>query len=58
MHTTPLQMTVFKYIDEKDVFQSHYSKMLSKRLIHGLSLSDEAEERMITLLKVRINPAL
>ena len=26
-------MTVFKYIEEKDVFQKFYSKMLAKRLV-------------------------
>ena len=27
-------MTVFKYIEDKDVFQKFYSKMLAKRLVH------------------------
>ena len=26
-------MTVFKYIEDKDVFQKFYSKMLAKRLV-------------------------
>ena len=30
-------MTVFKYIEEKDVFQKFYSKMLAKRLV-GVSI--------------------
>eukprot|EP00127_Corallochytrium_limacisporum_P004202 Clim_evm147s157 gene=Clim_evmTU147s157 len=42
---------VFKYVDDKDIFQKFYSKLLAKRLIAGLSVSDEAEERMISLLK-------
>ena len=44
-------ITVFKYIDDKDVFQKFYSKMLAKRLINMLSVSMEAEEAMINKLK-------
>ncbi|XP_070565487.1 cullin-2-like [Ptychodera flava] len=42
---------VFKYIDDKDIFQKFYSRMLAKRLIHGLSMSMDAEEGMINRLK-------
>ena len=45
------QMILFKYIDDKDVFQSFYTTKLSKRLIHGVSASDEAEASMISKLK-------
>jgi cullin 1 len=44
-------MIIFKYLEEKDVFQTFYSTKLSKRLIHGLSESDEAEASMISKLK-------
>ncbi|ESK95046.1 hypothetical protein Moror_13936 [Moniliophthora roreri MCA 2997] len=44
-------MILFKYIEDKDVFQSFYSTKLSKRLIHGVSASDEAEASMISKLK-------
>ncbi|RWS21681.1 cullin-2-like protein, partial [Leptotrombidium deliense] len=44
-------VTVFKYIDDKDVFQKFYSKMLAKRLIHTQSVSMDAEEAMINKLK-------
>ncbi|KAL4250768.1 cullin family protein [Abortiporus biennis] len=44
-------MVLFKYIDDKDVFQSFYTTRLSKRLIHGVSASDEAEASMISKLK-------
>ncbi|XP_023329332.1 cullin-1 [Eurytemora carolleeae] len=44
-------MTVFKYIEDKDVFQKFYSKMLAKRLVQGMSASDDAEASMITKLK-------
>ncbi len=45
------QLTIFKYVDDKDVFQKFYSKMLARRLIHGTSLSDDAESAMIGGLK-------
>lgn len=44
-------MTIFKYIEDKDIFQKFYSKMLAKRLIHFASASDEAEGNMISKLK-------
>ncbi|KAK3587967.1 hypothetical protein CHS0354_014484 [Potamilus streckersoni] len=44
-------ITVFKYLDDKDVFQRHYSRNLAKRLIHGQSASMDAEEIMINKLK-------
>jgi cullin 1 len=44
-------MTVFKYIEDKDVFQKFYSRMLARRLIHTTSSSDDAETSMISKLK-------
>ena len=44
-------MIVFKYIEDKDVFQKFYSKMLAKRLVGHLSASDDAEASMISKLK-------
>ncbi|KAI5475829.1 hypothetical protein MNV49_000793 [Pseudohyphozyma bogoriensis] len=44
-------MTVFKYIEDKDVFQKFYSKMLAKRLVNFASASDDAEASMISKLK-------
>ncbi|KAI8068663.1 Cullin [Gongronella butleri] len=44
-------MTVFKYVEDKDVFQKFYSKMLAKRLVNGNSASDDAEGSMISKLK-------
>ena len=44
-------MIVFKYIDDKDVFQKFYSKMFANRLIRDVYASDDAEESMITKLK-------
>jgi len=45
-------MVVFKYIEDKDVFQKFYSKMLAKRLVQHMSTSDDAEASMISKLKV------
>lgn len=45
-------MVVFKYIEDKDVFQKFYSKMLGKRLVQHMSASDDAEASMISKLKV------
>jgi len=45
-------MIVFKYVEDKDVFQRFYSKMLAKRLVNNMSTSEDAEESMITKLKV------
>ena len=44
-------ITVFKYLDDKDVFQKFYSRNLGKRLIHQLSHSMDLEEGMINRLK-------
>lgn len=44
-------MVVFKYIEDKDVFQTFYSKMLAKRLIHSTSASEDLEGVMIGKLK-------
>ena len=45
-------MVVFKYIEDKDVFQKFYAKMLAKRLVQHNSASDDAEASMISKLKV------
>lgn len=47
-------MVVFKYIEDKDVFQKFYAKMLAKRLVHQNSASDDAEASMISKLKVSL----
>ena len=45
-------MVIFRYIEDKDVFQKFYSKMLAKRLVQQNSASDDAEASMISKLKV------
>lgn len=44
-------MTIFKYIDDKDVFEKFYQRMLGKRLVNTSSASDDAETNMIGKLK-------
>ena len=44
-------MVIFRYIDDKDVFQKFYQKKLATRLINQLSASDDSESSMITKLK-------
>ncbi|KAF2221027.1 Cullin [Elsinoe ampelina] len=44
-------MTIFKYIEDKDVFHKFYSKTLAKRLVSGTSASNDAETSMISKLK-------
>lgn len=55
LYVSVFQMIVFKYIEDKDVFQKFYSKMLAKRLVQHMSASDDAEASMISKLKVREN---
>jgi len=52
-----LQILLFKYVDDKDVFQKFYSRMLAKRLIYDNSVSDDAESNMISRLKVNKAPS-
>lgn len=44
-------MDVFKYIEDKDVFQKFYSKTLARRLVYNQSVSEDAEASMISKLK-------
>uniref|UniRef100_UPI00358F00C2 cullin-1-like n=1 Tax=Myxine glutinosa TaxID=7769 RepID=UPI00358F00C2 len=44
-------MIVFKYIEDKDVFQKFYANMLAKRLVKHNSAGDDAEASMISKLK-------
>ena len=47
------QVQLFRYLEDKDVFQRHYTRLLARRLIYGQSVSDSGEEAMIGKLKVR-----
>jgi len=44
-------MTIFRYIDGKDMFEAFYKKDLSKRLLFGKSASIDAEKSIISKLK-------
>ncbi|RUS17941.1 Cullin [Endogone sp. FLAS-F59071] len=45
-------ITLFRFIQEKDVFERYYKQHLAKRLLLGRSVSDDAERGMIAKLKV------
>merc|ERR1719408_808017 len=44
-------VTIFRFLQDKDVFDNFYKQHLSRRLLSGRSLSDEAEKAMISKLK-------
>jgi cullin 4 len=44
-------LTLFRFIDSKDVFEAFYKKDLSKRLLHDKSASHDLEKAMISKLK-------
>lgn len=44
-------MTIFQYIDAKDAFEKYYTRLLSKRLVHNNSASEDAETNMVAKLK-------
>jgi len=43
---------IFRYISDKDVFESYYKTHLARRLLTGTSVSDEAEKAMVSQLKL------
>ncbi|EJD48922.1 Cullin-domain-containing protein [Auricularia subglabra TFB-10046 SS5] len=45
-------ITLFRFVSEKDVFERYYKAHLAKRLLHGRSVSDDAERAMLAKLKV------
>ena len=47
-------VVLFKYIDDKDIFQKFYSRSLAKRLIQSSSISNDAEMTLISRLKVSL----
>lgn len=44
-------VTVFRYLDAKDIFQKFYSKFLARRLIYQTSVSDDSEAAVLSSLK-------
>jgi len=49
-------MTLFRFIQGKDVFEAFYKKDLAKRLLVGRSASVDAEKSMLTKLKQECGP--
>ncbi|KAL3636262.1 Cullin-3A [Castilleja foliolosa] len=44
-------MILFRYLQEKDVFEKYYKQHLAKRLLSGKTISDDAERSLIVKLK-------
>ncbi|XP_030954226.1 cullin-3A-like isoform X1 [Quercus lobata] len=44
-------MMLFRYLQEKDVFEKYYKQHLAKRLLAGKTVSDDAERSLIVKLK-------
>lgn len=47
-------MVLFRFLQEKDVFERYYKQHLAKRLLLNKSVSDDSEKNMISKLKVII----
>jgi cullin 3 len=45
-------ITLFRYLQDKDVFERYYKQHLAKRLLLNRSISDDAERSMLSKLKV------
>lgn len=44
-------MMLFRYLQEKDLFEKYYKQHLAKRLLSGRTVSDDAERSLIVKLK-------
>ncbi|GAB2297208.1 hypothetical protein Dimus_031321 [Dionaea muscipula] len=44
-------MMLFRYLQEKDVFEKYYKQHLAKRLLSGKTVSDDAEKSLVVKLK-------
>ncbi|KAI3882540.1 hypothetical protein MKX03_023320 [Papaver bracteatum] len=44
-------LMIFRYVQEKDVFEKYYKQHLAKRLLSGKSVSEDAERSLIVKLK-------
>ena len=47
-------MVLFRFLQEKDVFERYYKQHLAKRLLLNKSVSDDSEKNMISKLKVTV----
>lgn len=43
---------LFRFLQDKDVFERYYKQHLAKRLLFNRSVSDDAERSMLSKLKV------
>ena len=46
-------LTIFRYVHDKDVFESYYKSSLARRLLSGRSVSDDVERSVVTRLKAK-----
>ena len=44
-------IVIFKFLSDKDIFESYYKNLLCKRLLAGKTVSDEIEKQMIAKFK-------
>ncbi|AOW03975.1 Cullin [Yarrowia lipolytica] len=44
-------IVIFRFLEEKDAFQKHYTRNLARRLVYNSSASDDAERSMVNKLK-------
>ena len=47
-------MMLFRYLQEKDVFEKYYKQHLAKRLLSGRTVSDDAERSLLVKLKTEV----
>lgn len=47
-------MVLFRFMQEKDVFERYYKQHLGRRLLSNKSVSDDSEKNMISKLKVKV----
>lgn len=48
-------MVLFRFMQEKDVFERYYKQHLARRLLTNKSVSDDSEKNMISKLKVSLS---
>ncbi|PIA14461.1 cullin-3 [Coemansia reversa NRRL 1564] len=51
-HLLERSVLMFRFLQNKDAFEHYYKVHLAKRLLHGRSLSDDAEQSMVSKLKL------
>jgi cullin 3 len=46
-------MVLFRFLEDKDVFEHYYKQHLAKRLLLSKSQDDDSEKNMVSKLKVK-----